>query len=261
MSTPRFQRITLTVDDSTAFITLNRPDVLNAIDTTMRTELVEAVKYAVEADSVRVIVFRGAGVRAFCAGADIKEFRPAESIAADRASRLPPRWNEAIESASKPTVALIHGYCLGGGLELALACDIRIASNDAVFGFPEVQLGIIPGAGGTQRLARLVGLGHALDLILTARRINAVAAFAVGLVSEVVEPTELEEAGRQRCDLLARGEARALAYAKEAVRSSLDLPLEAGLRLEADLAALLTNSEDRLERADAFRERGNTVKS
>jgi enoyl-CoA hydratase/carnithine racemase len=250
---PQFQTLTYELDDGTASITLNRPAVLNAINTSMRSELVAAVRRAGEDDAVRAIVFRGAGERAFCAGADIREFEPVNSVAAARATRLPPRWNEVIEISPKPTVAAIHGYCLGGGVELALACDIRIASEDAVFSFPEVQLGIIPGAGGTQRLAHVVGLGNALDLILTARRIDARAAFAMGLVTQVAEGNALEEAVQHRCELLARGGAQAVAYAKEAVRASMDLPLAAGLRLEADLAALLTNTEDRLARADAFR--------
>lgn len=250
---PQFQTLTYESGAATASITLNRPDVLNAINTSMRSELVAAVRRAVEDDAVRAIVFRGAGERAFCAGADIREFEPVDSVAAARATRLPPRWNEVIESSPKPTVAAIHGYCLGGGVELALACDIRIASEDAVFSFPEVQLGVIPGAGGTQRLAHVVGLGNALDLILTARRIDARTAFAMGLVTEVAERNALDEAVRDRCELLARGGAQAVAYAKEAVRASMDLPLAAGLRLEADLAALLTNTEDRLARADGFR--------
>jgi enoyl-CoA hydratase/carnithine racemase len=244
--------------DSTAVITLNRPDVLNALNGAMRDELADSVRRAEHEDAVRVIVVRGAGDRAFCAGADIREFEPAASLVEVRESRLPPRWNEVVESSRKPTLAAIHGYCLGGGLELALACDIRIASSDSMFAFPEVQLGIIPGAGGTQRLSRVVGLGNALDLVLTGRRIDAHDALRMGLVSEVVELGGLDDAVGRWCSMLASGGSQAIAYGKEAVRAGEDLSLEAGLRLEADLASLLTNTEERLARADAFRRRAST---
>src|SRR6202034_648587 len=136
-------------------------------------------------------VLRGAGDRAFCTGLDVRELVPPPSLVAARQDRAGPIWNDLISAARKPTVAAVHGYCLGGGLEIALACDVRIAAQDAVFGFPEVRLGIIPGAGGTQRLPRLVGVGQALRLALSGQRVNAAEALQIGLVTETVPPEEL----------------------------------------------------------------------
>ena len=139
------------VDGAVGLVTLSRPSALNAINNAVRRELYSVVQAASTDPAVRVILFRGSGKKAFCAGADIKEFQATASAVATRAVNQSPKWTDAIAAAAKPTVAVIHGYCLGGGLEIALACDVRIASTDAAFGLPEVKLGLIPGAGGTQR--------------------------------------------------------------------------------------------------------------
>lgn len=242
------------VSGQVATIALNRPKVLNAINAAMRAELPAAVQRAAADPDVRVIMLRGAGERAFCTGADITEFNAVGSLADVRASRRPPTWIDVLAEVTKPVVAAIHGYCLGGGLEIALACDIRVAAADSVFGLPEVRLGIIPGAGGTQRLPRVVGAGAALRLILTGDRVDAAEAHRLGLVSEVVEPDQLVTHATELAARIARGGPLALAYAKEAVRRGSELPLSDGLRLEADLATLLVSTHDRREGANAFTE-------
>jgi enoyl-CoA hydratase len=156
-------------------------------------------------------------------------------------------------------IAAIHGYCLGGGLEIAMACDIRIAADDARFGLPEVTLGIIPGVGGTQRLSRLVGVGPALRMTLSGERIDAAAALAIGLVGEVVARADLEATADALAERIAGNAPRALAYAKEAILRGHELSLADGLRLESDLATLLMTTADRLEGAAAFRERRKPV--
>jgi len=201
------------------------------------------------------LVIRGAGEKAFCAGADIKEFAPPSSLVDTREERTDPKWTDGIASCRKPTVAAIHGYCLGGGLEIALACDIRIATDDAVFGLPEVRRAIVPGAGGTQRLPRVVGLGRALHMILTGEPIDAAEALRIGLVSDVVPTGTLDGAVEHLAAAFRGAGPRAVAYAKEAVMRGFDLPLSEGLRVEGELSTLLTTTKDRAEGAAAFKER------
>jgi enoyl-CoA hydratase/carnithine racemase len=245
--------------DGVATITLNRPDAINAINARMRELLPAAVLAAEENTDVRVILIRGAGPRGFCSGADIGEFAaPGSSIEA-RAIKRDATWIDVLAEARKPTVAAIHGYCLGGGLEIAAACDIRIAAEDAAFGLPEVSLAIIPGAGGTQRVPRIIGLGHALRLIMTGERIDAATALRIGLVSDVVPGEQLGTRAAELTQRLARFAPQAVAYAKEAVRRGSELPLAEGLRLERDLSAVLMATEDRIEAASAFRERREPV--
>lgn len=243
------------VTDGIAWITLNRPEVMNAINAAMREALPVAIR-AAEADAaVRVLVLRGAGERAFCAGADIKEFVEVPSPAEFRQSRAHESWIHAFDQARKPILASIQGHCLGGGLEIALACDIRIAAEEAAFGLPETGLGIMTGVGGSQRLPRVAGMGWALDMMLTGERIAASRAREIGLVTRVVPGAELTGATEALARHLAARPPMAMAMAKEAVRSAMDLPLRDGQRLEVDLLALLLNTEDRLEAARAFREK------
>lgn len=241
--------------DHIATVTLNRPRALNAINEDVRVGLLGAMTQAEQDDEVAAVILRGAGDRAFCVGADIKEFASPDSLAATRHQKQDQAWIEAIAACRKPTIAAIHGYCLGGGLEIALACDIRIAARDAKFGLPETGLGIIPGAGGTQRLPRVVGLGRALAIILTGEHFPAPDALAMGLIASAVEPHELSQASRDWAAKFTGRSPVALAYAKEAARRGLEMPLADGLRLEADLSTLLQGSADRLESAAAFRRR------
>jgi enoyl-CoA hydratase len=239
----------------TAVVTLNRPAVLNAINQAVRDGLVTAITAAEQDAGVRAIVVTGSGSRAFCAGADITEFSRPDSAVQARQARSGHQWIDALSEAAKPVIAAIGGVCFGGGLEIALACDIRIAAVSATFALPEVTLAIIPGAGGTQRLSRLIGLGPALRLAITGERIDATAALRLGLVSEVVPAGDLTDAAMTLADRISRFAPQAVMYAKEAVLKGHDLSLAAGLRLERDLSAILATTSDRLEAAAAFRER------
>ncbi len=237
-----------------AWITLNRPDAMNSINAGIREGLPRRLREADADAEVRVIVLRGAGPRAFCAGADIKEFAAVDSPAAYRQSRID-NWPRAFDEIRKPVIASIHGFCLGGGFEMALGCDIRIAARDARFAFPETGLGIIPGAAGTQRVSRIAGLGAALDLVLTGERIDAERAHALGLVTRLCEPASLAEETRKLAETVAAKAPLASIYAKEAVRRGYELDLSAGMRLEVDLLTHLINTADRLEAAQAFKEK------
>jgi len=238
-----------------AWITLNRPQAMNSIDDAVRTQLPHAIRAADADPEVRAIVLRGAGERAFCAGADIKGFGTVESVVAARQTRVHAHWIAAFEEAKKPLIASIHGYCLGGGLEIALACDIRIASEDASFALPEVSRGTLPGAGGTQRLARVIGLGRALDMLLSAERVDAAQAHRIGLVSRLVKREELAAATTRLAELIAGHAPIAVMFAKEAMRKGAAAEFADGMRLEADLLTLLLTTEDRKEAGAAFREK------
>lgn len=244
--------VVLQIDGPVAWVTLNRPDSLNAINAAVRAELPARIREAENDASVRVIVLRGAGDRAFCAGADIHEFVEVASPAKDRQRRVHASWIRAFDEARKPIVASIHGYCLGGGLEIALACDIRIVSENAVLGLPETGLGVITGVGGSQRIQRVLGLGLALDMILTGERISGERAYQIGLASRIAPTEQLSQATVQLADQIVTKGALATELAKEAVKQGQDMELSAGLRLEADLLTLLLNSEDRLSRAREF---------
>jgi enoyl-CoA hydratase/carnithine racemase len=241
--------------DGVALITLNRPDVLNAMNTAMRTELVEAFTRLRGDDAVRVIVVAGAGDRAFSAGADIREFLEPPVPTRFREERKRLDFRREMDRCPQPIIAAIRGYALGGGLELALACDIRVAAEDAQLGLTEINLGIIPGGGGTQRLPRLVGRGKALEMILTGARVPAAEALRLGLVERVVPVAELMPAAQALARSIAEKAPVALRYAKEAVVTGLELPLADGIRLENDLATLLRTTEDRVEGARAFVEK------
>jgi enoyl-CoA hydratase/carnithine racemase len=243
------------IDDAIAWITLNRPDALNAINNDIRQALPDAIDAADANPDVRVIVLRGAGPRAFCAGADIKEFAAVDAPAIYRQERVHRHWIAAFDRAAKPVIAAIHGHCLGGGLEIALACDIRIAATDASFGLPETGHGIIPAAGGTQRLTRVLGMGLALDMALTGERIDAQRALSMGLVSRLAEPHALEELSRAVAQKIALRPPLATQFAKEAIRTGAEVPMNVGKRLEIDLFTHLVNTQDRQEAAQAFREK------
>jgi len=239
------------------WITLNRPTKINAINDAIRTGLPAALEAFDEDDEVHIIVVQGSGPRGFCAGADIKEDRPIEGPVAARRRLMRAPWIESFDRVSKPVLASIHGFCFGGGLEIALACDIRIASADAQFALPETGLGLIPGGGGTQRLPRLIGLAKALDLLITGDRIDAAEALRCGLITRLA--ADRESLAHETAALANRIAARpsiATRYVKEAARASPDLD-RAGFRLERDLFSLLLSTEDRLTAAAAFRNTKN----
>jgi enoyl-CoA hydratase len=237
-----------------AYVTLNRPTALNALDTRLRRDLKQFFTDVHPDREVRVIVITGAG-RAFCAGADIKEWQEPSSVIEDREDRLQLNFWEAMSRCEQPIIAAINGYALGGGCELAMCCDIRIASDHAQLGLTEVTLGIIPGGGGTQRLPRLVGRGKALELILTGKRIDAHEALLLGLVEEVVPHDQLITTVEALTQTIISRAPLAVKYAKEAIVRGLELPLEEGLKVEAELSILLRTTEDRMEGARAFKEK------
>lgn len=190
---------------------------------------------------IAVVVVRGAGDRGFCAGADLKESRDPRSLIDIRQTLAFNSWIDAFDEFSKPLIAAVHGYCLGGGLEIAMACDIRIASPDAIFALPEVSLGLIPGAGGTQRLPRLIGLSRALDMLMLGDRMNAQDALRAGLVTRLAaSSTSLQAEAAALAERLAIKPSGALAFVKEAARRAADMDLASGLRVERDLFAILS---------------------
>lgn len=250
-----YEAIRYEAHDGVATITLNRPDVHNAMNETMRRELTHVFESLVTSDEVRCIVVTGAGERAFSAGADIREFVETGPPTRFREQRKRLDFRQAMERCWQPIVAAIRGHCFGGGLEMALACDIRIASEDSRLGLTEIDLAIIPGGGGTQRLPRLIGRGKALEMIVTGARIPAAEALALGIVERVVPADRLHAEAQALARTIADKAPVALRYAKESVVKGLELPLADGLRLEADLSTLLRTTDDRLEGARAFLEK------
>ncbi|MCC6535438.1 MAG: enoyl-CoA hydratase/isomerase family protein [Burkholderiales bacterium] len=245
--------------DGVAWVRLNRPAAMNAINEDMRRDLPVAMR-AAEADrESRVIVVHGAGERAFCVGADVKEFRAVESPVEYRQSRSYDHWIAPFDAATKPIVCAIHGWCLGGGLEIALACDIRIAAESAQLGFPELSHGTITGCGGSQRLPRVVGAGRAMDIMLTGERMSAAEAYRIGLITRLTPDAGLIAEATRVAELIASRAPLAVRFAKEAVRNALDLELAAGLRRELDLLTHLLQTEDRIEAGAAFREKRKPV--
>ncbi|MEY2893505.1 MAG: hypothetical protein RJA98_3413 [Pseudomonadota bacterium] len=238
------------------WIVLNRPSQINAINDAIRTGVPQALAELGDDPQVRVIVIRGEGARGFCAGADIKEKRSAETSLQVRRRMERARWIEALDRVEKPVIAAIHGFCMGGGMELALACDIRFVSPDVVLSLPETGLGLIPGGGGTQRLPRVVGPGRALDLLLTGERLTAEQAQAMGLVTRVATANErLLAEVTELAERIASKPPTATLFAKQAARAALALELKAGLDLELDLFAMLAPMHDVKEAATAFREK------
>lgn len=244
------------MDGPLGWIVLNRPGQINAINDEIRAGVPQALAELDADRAVRVIVFRGAGERGFCAGADIKEKRGPEASIQVRQRMEKKRWIEALDGIGKPVIAAVHGYCMGGGMELALACDIRFAGPDAVFALPETGLGLIPGGGGTQRLSRVIGPGRALDLMLTGERVPAPEALALGLVTRVAaSPATLQDEVRALALKIAAKPPAASAAVKRAARAALELELKSGLDLELNLFALLAPSGDVKEAALAFSEK------
>jgi enoyl-CoA hydratase len=237
-----------------AIVTVNRPDKLNALNIATRNDILAAFEQLERDDEVRVVVITGAGEKAFIAGADINEFAGMTAIK-QRTLMKGRRAFDSVEDFPKPVIAMINGFALGGGCELALSCDIRIASSKARLGQPEIKLGIIPGGGGTQRLTRLIGEGKAMELILTGDMISAEEARQLGLVNHVFAPEELESKTMELANKIADMSPVALAMAKAAVKNAARLDLRAGLEAEVDLFALCFSSEDKEEGVRAFIEK------
>jgi enoyl-CoA hydratase len=251
MESPDFSSLLYEVgDDGVALVTLNRPDQLNALNARLIGELSRVFRQARADDAVRGVVVTGAGEKAFAAGADIAEFAEMDALAGHRLSLRGQALLTAIESMPKPVVAAVNGYALGGGCEVALACHLRVANQRAQFGLPEVNLGLIPGYGGTQRLPRLVGRGIATELILMGERVPAQRAYEIGLVNRVVESGEVEVA-KDMVRAIASKAPVAVAMALNAIRAA-ELPLTHGLAQEAALFAQCCATEDFAEGVAAF---------
>jgi enoyl-CoA hydratase/carnithine racemase len=231
-----FETILLDKEDGLATITLNRPHVLNAYNTRMRDELWQALEAVRDDPAVRAVLLRGAGERAFCAGADLTEFGTAPSQAVARQVRFERGVWELWLAIPKPFVCALHGYVLGSGLEMAALCDLRIAAEDAVFGMPEAALGMLPAAGGTQTLPRLLGLPGALEIILTNARLTAPEALRRGLIHRVVPKDRLATEATAMARRLSRQPPLAVGLIKQAVLHGMELPLPQALALEERLA-------------------------
>ncbi len=241
--------------DQIAYITFNRPKLLNALNRKTMEELGELLAEAHEDADVRVLILTGAGEKAFVAGADINELAQRTPVDGKEFSIFGQGVLRRLDTMGKPSIAAVNGYALGGGCELALACTIRLASRTAKLGQPEVKLGIIPGYGGSQRLARLCGKGVAHELCLTGEMISAEEALRIGLVNHVYEPAELMPAAEALAKKIIANAPLAVQYAMEAIEHGVEMPQEEGLFLEATLFGLCCATEDMREGTRAFLEK------
>ncbi len=235
-----------------AYITLNRPSVLNALNQRTWEDLRAAFEEGRDDEVVRGVILSGAGDKAFIAGADISELAQVTAVEAERSSTFGQEVLNLIENLGKPVIAAVNGFALGGGCETAMACTIRIAVENAKFGQPEVKLGVIPGAGGTQRLPRLVGRGRALQFILTGEMINAQEAYRIGLVNEVVPAAELITRAETILHQIFANAPLAVKYSLEAVNRGLETSESEGLSLEASYFGLCAGTDDKKEGTQAF---------
>ncbi|MGM0899738.1 enoyl-CoA hydratase/isomerase family protein [Mesobacillus maritimus] len=249
-----FKNIEITQNGKLAYIVINRPELRNALNTETLQEIAGALDLLQRDDTVGCVVFTGKGEKSFAAGADIGQLKEKTFLDVFKPNSMQEVYDK-IEMYDKPTIAMVNGFALGGGCELALSCDIRIASSNAKFGLPELNLSIIPGAGGTQRLARVVGKGIALDMILTGKILDGEQAHRIGLVSDVVSPEELEEKTVEVAEkILAKGPL-AVKLAKLAVHSGFETDQKTGLIIEKLAQAVLFATEDKNEGTAAFTEK------
>ena len=241
--------------DGVLLLTLNRPEIMNSLDFPLLHALGRQVDKIRFDHTIRVVIITGAGDRAFCAGADLKERRTLSPVQVKKYIYTIRDLFSNIENLNKPVIAAVNGVALGGGTELALAADIRVASTSATMGLTETRLAIIPGAGGTQRLPRLVGKGKAKELIFTGARIVAQEAFSIGLVNKVAEPDALLTECRQTAAMICEAGPLAIAQAKHAINHGLETDLTTGLAIESNAYWTLIPTEDRLEGLTAFQEK------
>jgi enoyl-CoA hydratase len=253
-----YETITLEKRDAVVVLTINRPDKLNALNSKVHAEGVAALDELKTDDSVRVLVITGAGEKSFIAGADISEFA-GQTPFSERNLFYGRSLFNSLDTFPKPVIAMINGFALGGGCELAMACDLRIAAEKARFGQPEINLGIIPGGGGTQRLTNLIGETKAIELILTGDMIDAPTALNLGLVNYVYPAGELETKTMELANKIAEKSPIALQLAKEAVKLASRSNLDEGLRREIDLFAVCFSTEDKEEGVAAFLEKRKPV--
>lgn len=251
---PNYETITVEKRGKVAILTINRPDKLNALNSSVHKEGVAALGELRDDESVRVLIITGSGEKSFIAGADISEFAGQTPVTQRDLFHQPSLFN-TIDNFPKPVIAMINGFCLGGGNELALACDLRICSPNAKFSQPEINLGIIPGGGGTQRLTNLIGEGRAMEMILSGDMIDAETALQFGLVNHIHPAAELEERTLEMAAKIAEKAPIALQLCKEAVKFASRSNLDEGLRREVDLFAICFSTEDKAEGVAAFLEK------
>ncbi len=249
-----YETITVEREGRIAIVTINRPDKLNALSSTVHIEGVAALDELRHDDTVRVVVITGSGQKSFIAGADITEFEGKTPVT-QRATFHERTLFNTIDSFPKPVIAMVNGFCLGGGNELALACDLRLCSENARFSQPEINLGIIPGGGGTQRLTNLIGEGRSMEMVLTGDMIDAETAHRFGLVNHVYPADELRAKTLELAGKIAEKAPIALQLAKEAVKFASRSNLDEGLRREVDLFAICFSTEDKKEGVSAFLEK------
>lgn len=255
MTLDSLENILIDRDGASAIVTINRPKVLNALSTQTIDELRRAMLSLRHDEAVRAVILTGAGEKSFVAGADINELAAQSPASGRELSLRGQHVFDLIENLGKPVIAAINGYALGGGCELALACTIRIAVDTARIGQPEINLGIIPGYGGSQRLARLVGRGPALEMLLTGDQISAADAYRLGLVNRVVTAANLMGEARKLANALASKAPLAVRYILDAVNRGLDMPLRDGQAFEATLFGLVAATDDMREGTKAFLEK------
>ncbi|MHC4605601.1 MAG: enoyl-CoA hydratase/isomerase family protein [Planctomycetota bacterium] len=250
-----YEKIQLEVRDRIAYLTVNRPDKLNALNEQVIGELTEAFLDLRDNPEAGVVILAGAGEKAFVAGADISQFPEMTPTTARKIARKGQHLTRLIETLGKPVICAVQGYALGGGCELAMACTIRIASEKAVFGQPEVKLGLIPGYGGTQRLPRLVGLGRAMEIILTGSNVKADEALRIGLVNRVVPPDQLMATAEKIANKILAVGPKAVEFALDVTGRGMEMPLAQALELEADGFARTATTQDMPEGTKAFLEK------
>ncbi|MGG0656624.1 enoyl-CoA hydratase [Rummeliibacillus pycnus] len=253
------QFVQLEIDQGIANLTLSRAEAANALSVQMLRELKETLEIIQYHQEVRVVIVTGQGEKAFCAGADLKERNGMNEIEVRKTVAMIGQTVNMFESLAQPVIAAINGVAFGGGLELALACDIRIASSQAKLGLTEASLGIIPGAGGTQRLPRLIGLGKAKELIYTARRLSAEEAKDYGIVEHVVAPEELVLKAKELASEMAKNAPLSLVQAKKAMNQGMQTDIATALQIETLAYSRLLQTEDRLEGLNAFKEKRTPV--
>jgi enoyl-CoA hydratase len=250
-----YENLLVERDNAVLVVTINRPNVLNALNSPTLTELSQVIDEAARDEGVRALVITGAGSRAFVAGADINELAVQTPVAGREHARSGQALLDRIERLGKPVIAAVNGFALGGGCELAMACTIRIAADTARFGQPEINLGLIPGYAGSQRLPRLVGRGRALELLLTGAQIPAEEAWRIGLVNRVVPAADLASEARKLAHAIAAKAPVAVRYILDAVASGSEMPLAEAQRYEATLFGLVSTTEDMREGTRAFLEK------
>lgn len=250
-----YQNISFETKDKIAFVIINRPEKLNALNNQTMLELKDVFMKIKLDDNIYAVILTGAGDKAFVAGADIAELNKLDAISGREFAEIGQEVFNLIENLDKPVIAAVNGYALGGGSELAWACHFRIASENAIFGQPEIDLGIIPGYGGTQRLTRLIGKTKALELILTGRRFSAKEAYEMGLVNKVVSQSELLKEAEEFAKTLVAKPQIAVRMAIKAINSAFETTLSEGLRLESALFGICCGTEDFKEGTSAFLEK------